>query len=133
MSTTSTDPIADMLTRIRNAISVNHHQVSLPHSKLKEAIAQLLVKNNYIDKVTTITKDGHKQLVIDINSESSNARISEISKLSKPGRRLYVSAREIPTVRQGKGIVIISTSSGIISGQEAKKRHIGGELICQVI
>jgi len=132
MSTTTTDPIADMLTRIRNAILVNKTEVSMPHSNIKEAVAKLLKDNNFIDNVKVAKADVGKTLTITINSISSNARITEISRLSKPGRRQYVNANEIPVVKRGRGIIIISTSKGVMTGQEAKKAGVGGELICKV-
>jgi small subunit ribosomal protein S8 len=132
MSTTTTDPIADMLTRIRNAILVNKTEVSMPHSNIKEAVAKLLKDNNFIDGVKVAKADVGKTLTITINSISSNARITEISRLSKPGRRQYVNANEIPVVKRGRGIIIISTSKGVMTGQEAKKAGVGGELICKV-
>ncbi|MEI6755431.1 MAG: 30S ribosomal protein S8 [bacterium] len=132
MSTTTTDPIADMLTRIRNAILVNKTEVSMPHSNIKEAVAKLLKDNNFIDGVKVAKADVGKTLTITINSISSNARITEISRLSKPGRRQYVNASEIPVVKRGRGIIIISTSKGVMTGQEAKKAGVGGELICKV-
>jgi len=132
MSTTTTDPIADMLTRIRNAILVNKTEVSMPHSNIKEAVAKLLKDNNFIDGVKVAKADVGKTLTITINSISSNARITEISRLSKPGRRQYVNANEIPVVKRGRGIIIISTSKGVMTGQEAKKTGVGGELICKV-
>jgi small subunit ribosomal protein S8 len=122
MSMTSTDPISDMLTRIRNAIAVSKREISLPHSKIKEAVARLLQESNFIDKTLTLT----------LNQESSNARITEIARLSKPGRRFYVSAQEIPVVKRGRGLVIISTSKGLMTGDRARTEKIGGELICRV-
>lgn len=128
----STDPIADMLTRIRNAIAVNKAEISLPHSRIKEAVAKLLVENNFIDGVRVEGDKTSKVLVLTINRDHANSRITEIAKVSRPGRRTYVNAREIPTVKQGRGIVIISTSRGVMSGEQAKTEHVGGELICQV-
>lgn len=134
MSTTTTDPIADMLTRIRNAILVRKHEVSLPHSTIKEAVARLLKENNFVDNVSVSdNKDAPgKTMVVKINSETSSARISEIVRLSKPGRRFYVNSKEIPVVKRGRGIVIISTSKGLMTGDKAKTERIGGELICKV-
>jgi small subunit ribosomal protein S8 len=134
MSTTSTDPIADMFTRIRNAIAVNKQEVSLPHSTIKESVARLLKESNFIEDVR-VTKDKEtvgKTLTIRINSETSNARITEIVRLSKPGRRYYVNAKEIPVVKRGRGLVIVSTSKGIMTGSQAQAQHVGGELICKV-
>jgi small subunit ribosomal protein S8 len=132
MSTTSTDPIADMLTRIRNAILVQKHEVSLPHSKIKEAIARSLQANGFLESVNVTDLSVGKQLHIVINQESENARITEIKRLSKPGRRVYSNAGEIPAVRHGRGIVIISTSKGLMTGTEAKTAGLGGELIVSV-
>lgn len=132
MSKTSTDPIADMLTRIRNAINVRKNEISLPHSKVKEAVARLLKENNFLDSVNVSDAEVGKTLNIKINDESSNARISEIVRLSKPGRRYYVNSKEIPTVMRGRGLVIVSTSRGLMTGKTAKTEKIGGELICKV-
>lgn len=132
MSTTSTDPIADMLSRIRNAIAVRKTEVLLPHSKVKESVASLLKQNNFIDKVTVSDASIGKTLHVSINNEDSNARITEIKRLSTPGRRYYVAAKDIPVVKSGRGIVIISTSKGMMTGKEAKAAGIGGELICKV-
>ena len=132
MSVTSTDPIADMLTRIRNAINVRKHEVRLPHSKVKQSVAELLKSTNFIDNVTVAGEGIAKELVITINSEGTNARITEIARMSKPGRRYYVNSKEIPTVKRGRGVVIVSTSKGMMTGDEAKKQSIGGELICKV-
>lgn len=132
MSTTTTDPIADMLSRIRNAIAVRKNEIALPHSKVKEAVARLLKENRYITEVKVEDAEVGKTLRIVINSEAENARITEIARLSTPGRRLYTGSDKIPTVKHGRGIVIVSTSKGMMTGLEAKKQGIGGELICKV-
>ncbi len=132
MTMTSTDPISDMLTRIRNAIAVRKTDVVLPHSKVKESVAKLLVKNNFLDKVTIADASIGKTIHLTINHEDSNAKINQISRLSTPGRRYYVAAKDIPTVKSGRGLVIISTSKGMMSGSDAKKAGVGGELICKV-
>jgi small subunit ribosomal protein S8 len=113
----STDPISDMFTRIRNAIAVNKHEVSMPHSKIKEAVAKILAQNGFLEGVTVGSND-FKTLTITINSEHANAAITEIERLSKPGRRLYVGADKIPIIKRGRGI--------------AKAKRLGGELIGQV-
>jgi small subunit ribosomal protein S8 len=128
----STDPIADMLTRIRNAIGVNAPSVSLPHSKIKETVAKILADNKFIDSVETAEEAGRKLLVINISSADEPARISHIKRLSRPGRRMYVKSPALPSVRRGRGLVVVSTSSGIMTGPEAKSRNLGGELICEV-
>lgn len=132
MSTTSTDPIADMLTRVRNAINVRKHETLVPYSKVKRSVADVLVTNGFIDKVETIDLGIGKMLKITIFPENQNARITEITRLSKPGRRWYVSSSDIPIVKRGRGIVVISTSKGLMTGDEAKKQSLGGELICKV-
>lgn len=132
MSTTTTDPIADMLSRIRNAIAVNKTEVSLPHSNVKQAVAELLKDNKYLDSVSVADATVGKTLSITINQPQTNARITEIKRLSKPGRRAYTNADKIPAVKRGRGVVIISTSKGMMTGVEAKKQGIGGELICAV-
>ncbi len=132
MSTTSTDPIADMLTRVRNAIAVGKNEVSLPHSKAKESVAISLRNNGFLQDVTVRELGVGKQLVITINLDGENARITEIKRLSKPGRRAYTNAREIPVIKRGRGVLIISTSKGLMTGDEAKAQGVGGELICQV-
>ncbi|HUB93853.1 MAG TPA: 30S ribosomal protein S8 [Verrucomicrobiae bacterium] len=132
MSTTTTDPIADMLTRIRNAIRVQKNEVSLPHSSIKEAVARSLQANGFVESVTVTELSIGKQLHIVINSQDENARITEIRRLSKPGRRVYSNAKEMPTVKRGRGIVIVSTSKGLMTGSEAKQAGLGGELIASV-
>jgi small subunit ribosomal protein S8 len=128
----STDPIADMLTRIRNAIAVNANSVSLPHSKIKETVAKILADNKFIESVNVTEEAGRKLLVITISSENEPARISHIKRLSRPGRRTYVKSPAVPTVRRGRGLVVVSTSSGIMTGEQAKAKNLGGELICEV-
>ncbi|MGZ6005214.1 MAG: 30S ribosomal protein S8 [Candidatus Saccharimonadales bacterium] len=132
MSYIATDPIADMLTRIRNAIAVGKTKVLVPHSKLKEGVAKILKENNYIDGYEVDKLTIGKNLNITINGEHQNARITEIVRLSRPGRRSYANVKFIPTVKQGRGLVIVSTSSGLMTGNQAKAKNIGGELICRV-
>lgn len=128
----STDPIADMLTRIRNAVAVNKNKVSMPHSNIKKTIAEVLVNNGFLVDVEEKGGKGFKTLVITINQENENAKITEIHRLSKPGRRMYAASKEIPSVKYGRGIVVVSTSKGIMDGAAAKKAQLGGELICKV-
>jgi small subunit ribosomal protein S8 len=128
----STDPIADMLTRIRNAIAVRKTEVIMPHSNVKQSVAELLKKAGFLTDVKVGEATIGKSLRIVINSDNENARITEITRLSKPGRRAYVSAAEIPRVKGGRGIVIVSTSKGMLLGTDAKKQGVGGELICKV-
>lgn len=128
----TTDPIADMLTRIRNAILVRKSEVQMPHSKLKETVARILADYGFLADVKTDGEGITKSLKIVINDENDYAKITEIKRLSRPGRRTYVKADEIPTVKRGRGIVVISTSQGVMSGQDAKAKKLGGELICEV-
>lgn len=128
----STDPISDMLTRIRNAIAVSKTSTSMPYSKVKQSVAELLAANDFLDGIEVDGEGIGKKLTVRINSNSSNARITEIERISRPGRRSYASVDNIPTVKNGRGIVIISTSKGLMTGDEAKKTRIGGELICKV-
>jgi small subunit ribosomal protein S8 len=121
-----------MLTRIRNAIAVRKHEVSLPHSKVKESVARLLQESNFVDRVEVSDAPIGKTLTVKINDESSNARITEIVRLSKPGRRFYVGAQDIPVVKRGRGVVIVSTSKGLMTGDRARLEQVGGELICKV-
>lgn len=132
MSTTSTDPIADMLARIRNSLMVRKSDISMPHSKSKEAIARLLAENKYVASVKVTDAAVGKTLSIRLFEEGGTANITEIKRVSTPGRRQYSSADEIPMVRRGRGMVVISTSKGIMTGAAAKKQRVGGELICEV-
>lgn len=130
----STDPIADMLTRIRNSIAVQKNVVSLPHSIMKERIAKIFKDNNLIESIEVKdNSDGPgKTMKITINKPETNSKITEIVRLSKPGRRNYARADKIPVVKSGRGLVVVSTSQGLMTGAEAKKKGIGGELICKV-
>lgn len=128
----TTDPISDMLTRIRNAIAVRQTVVELPHSKMKQAIAEVLKDNNYITNVSVGKEAIGRVMSLELHGKDENARITEIKRLSKPGRRLYSSVDKIPKVKQGRGIVIVSTSSGVLTGAEAHAKKVGGELICEV-
>ena len=132
MQIVSTDPIADMLTRIRNAINVRKTEVLVPRSNIKFAIAQLLAANKFIKSAETTEMSMGKMIKIVINDADSNARITEISRLSTPGRRHYAGAKEIPVVKRGRGIVIVSTSKGLMTDKEARQQQLGGELICKV-
>ncbi len=129
---TSTDPIADMLTRIRNAIAINRSTVAMPHSNTKQRVAEVLKDSRFVSDFSVSGEKGFKTLTITINSEETNAKITEIERISKPGRRVYSQAKNIPKVKSGRGMVVISTSQGIMSGNAAKQAGLGGELICKV-
>jgi len=125
-----TDPIADMLTRIRNASKVKKTEVDLPFSKIKEKIAQTLVKENYLTSAELI--EGGKILRLKIKYNDQQPVISHLKRISKPGCRVYVSQDKIPQVLNGYGIAILSTSSGIMTNKEARQKKIGGELVCEI-
>lgn len=132
MSLQSTDPIADLLTRIRNAAMVGKTEVRVPTSKLKKVVAEQLKKNNYLADVKEEAGKPRGTLVITINKPGENSNINELTCMSKPGRRMYVKADEIPKVKSGRGLVLVSTSKGVITGQEAAKQRLGGELLLKV-
>lgn len=132
MSLQSTDPVADMLTRIRNAIAVNKTEVRLPHSKLKETVARQLAASGYLAKVDVEEAKPRSVLVITVCKEGENPTITEIKRVSKPGRRVYAAVTEIPRIKSGRGVVLVSTSKGVMTGTQARKQRLGGELICQV-
>jgi len=130
---TMTDPIADMLTRIRNANTVGHATVDIPASKMKKSIAGILADEGYIKGFDII--DDNKQGIIRIQMKYGADKervISGIKKISKPGLKVYAKSDEVPKVLGGLGIAIISTSKGIISDKEARKLGVGGEVICYV-
>lgn len=132
MSLQSTDQIADLITRIRNAIMVGKTEVYAPTSKLKVAVVEGLKKANYIDDYEVIAGNPRGTLKVVINAEGSVPRINAIKKVSKPGRRIYTGADDIPTVKSGRGIVLLSTSKGVMSGKEAKQKRLGGEILVEV-
>ncbi len=124
-----TDPIADMLTRIRNAHLALHKEVNVPRSKMKVALANILKQEGYIEDV--ILNDDNIVLSLKYAGNGS-AAISGLRRVSTPGRRVYVGAREIPKVQNGLGICILSTSSGVMDGRTAQDKKTGGELLCEV-
>ncbi len=132
MSLQSTDQIADLITRIRNAIMVGKNEVRVPTSKLKVAVTDGLKNAGYIASYEIEEAKPRGILHVVINEEGTPAKITEITKISKPGRRVYVGAEEIPVVKSGRGLVLISTSKGIMTGREAKKQHLGGEILVKV-
>lgn len=131
MSTT-TDPIADMIARIRNSLMVRKNQVTLPHSRVKESIARLLKENKYVANVAVSDASIGKTLTITLFEEGQAANITAITRKSTPGRRKYASVDEIPAVKHGRGMVIVSTSKGMMTGAQAKAVRVGGEIICEV-
>ncbi len=127
-----TDPIADMLTRIRNAIAASRTHVVLPHSKMKESIAKILKDNNFVVDYRVETSGQFKSLVVTVHSSDDEPAITSLQRVSKPGRRVYTSAGDIPLVLGGRGMVIVSTPGGLMSGRDARRKGLGGELICRV-
>ncbi|MBR6700221.1 MAG: 30S ribosomal protein S8 [Firmicutes bacterium] len=128
-----TDPIADMLTRIRNANMVGHESVDVPASKMKKSIAEILLKEGYIKGYDVI--EDNKQGIIRIQmkyGQNKEKVITGIKKISKPGLKVYAKRDEIPKVLGGLGVAIISTSKGVITDKEARKENVGGEVICYV-
>ena len=132
MSLQSTDQIADLLTRIRNAISANKTEILVPTSKLKQAIVEILVKNGYLASSNVEEASPRGLLHVVINEPGTVAKINEITKVSKPGRRVYSSAEELPVIKSGRGTIIVSTSKGLMTGREAKKNGLGGEILVKV-
>ncbi len=132
MSLQSTDPIADLLTRIRNADMVGKTEVRLPSSKIKKVIAEQLVKSGYLAEVTVEPGKPRDTLVVTIAKNGENSTFTELTRMSKPGRRLYVAASDIPRIKSGRGIVLVSTSKGVMTGREAVKQKLGGELLLKV-
>lgn len=132
MALQSTDPIADMLTRIRNASLAGKNEVRLPNSKLKQTVAEQLKKAGYLEAVKVEKAQPQDELVITIYEDGRSPVFTEIERVSKPGRRVYAGASDIPKVKNGRGIVLISTSKGVMTGVEAIKQRLGGELICKV-
>ena len=123
-----TDPIADMLTRIRNAHLALHKEVNVPRSKMKEALAGILKQEGYIEDA--VAEDGN--ILISLKYLNGKPAITALKRISSPGRRVYVNSRQIPSVQNGLGICILSTSSGVMDGNTARDRKVGGELLCEI-
>ncbi len=132
------DPISDMLTRIRNGVMSNHAVVAIPSSKLKVEIARILKEEGYIEEYEVVngSKPSHKTLRVNLKyvGERRDKRpvITELRRVSKPGRRIYTQKRDIPWVLSGMGISILSTPKGVMTGQSARKNGVGGEILCKV-
>ncbi len=130
------DPIADMLTRIRNALMAGHTTVAIPHSKVKLAIAQILKQEGYVEDVSLTDDVPVRMIVVKLKYWGKRRErrpvISKIERVSKPGRRVYVGRSEIPWVMSGMGISILTTPDGIMTGQQARRQGVGGEVLCTV-
>ncbi|MEX1021885.1 MAG: 30S ribosomal protein S8 [Dehalococcoidia bacterium] len=130
---TTSDPLADMFTRIRNAAAANHEDVRVPSSKVKRAVAEVLHQEGFLRGISDVTEGPRDYLKLDITyADDRKAVISGIRRVSRPGLRVYVSKQEIPRVFGGLGVAIMSTSQGVMSGREAWRRKIGGEVLCYV-
>ena len=130
---TMTDPIADMLSQIRNGASADHDHVVIPGSKIKENIAKILTEEGYVDGYEIIEEDGHAKLKIRLRySVEREPAIAGIRRISTPGRRVYRGARELPRVLGGLGVAIISTSHGVMTDSQARRSRVGGEVLAYV-
>ena len=128
-----TDPVADMLTRVRNALQARHQKVDIPASRLKLEIARILKEEGYISNFKPTEEEGHKVIRIYLKYGANNeAAISKVERVSRPGCRVYVRRSEIPRVLGGMGINILTTPRGVMTGRQARKEGLGGELLCQI-
>jgi small subunit ribosomal protein S8 len=128
-----TDPVGDMLTRIRNAGMARHLETRCPASKLKRSVATVLQSSGFLGEIRIEAEGGHTFIVMEIRyDELGGALIDGIRRVSKPGRRVYVGKDEIPTVRHGLGVAVLSTSKGIMSDIDAREASVGGEVLCEV-
>jgi small subunit ribosomal protein S8 len=128
-----TDPISDMLTRIRNAVAVGHERVRMPSSKMKESLARLLAAEGFIDRYEVNPSDPGAELTVVLRyGDRRQPAISGIKRVSKPGHRIYRGAGDIHRVQGGLGVVVVSTSQGLLSDREARRRRLGGEIVCEV-
>jgi small subunit ribosomal protein S8 len=130
---TMTDPIADMLARVRNASSAMHDDVLVPTSKIKQGIARILTDEGYVDGFEVVGENGHSMIKIRLRySDERERAIAGIKRVSKPGRRVYRGAQEIPRVLGGLGVAIISTSQGLMTDKQARQAKVGGEVLAYV-
>jgi small subunit ribosomal protein S8 len=128
-----TDPIADMLTRIRNAINRRHPTVDIPHSRMKESIAKILQDEGFIHRFEVVPNGSFRTIRVHLKyTEERRPVMTHLRRLSTPGRRLYTGSQHIPRALGGMGIVIVSTPRGVITGSRARRENVGGELICEV-
>ena len=126
-----TDPISDLLTRIRNAARVNKGETRVPHSNLKLAIAKILAQEGYVSSVEKVGT-GHGELRLVLKYDNGESAIRNITRISKPGHRYYAAYGELPRVLSDRGIAIVSTSQGLMTNKEARKRKLGGEVLCEI-
>lgn len=126
------DPVGDMLIQIKNAYMAGKSVVVLPHSKLKEAVAKILMQEGYVLSVSAVGEQVKRSLELRLRYEGSVPALTDLKRKSKPGLRVYVGSHAIPTVVGGMGIAIVSTPLGIMTGKQARNKHIGGEVLCEV-
>lgn len=135
---TMTDPIADMLARTRNALMAKHAMVSLPSSKMKVSIAKILKDEGFINDYRVVKEEASQYPVLQLalkyvgDVKHQRAVITDLKRVSKPGRRIYTGVKEIPWVRSGMGIAVLSTPKGVLTGQQARRLNVGGEILCYV-
>jgi small subunit ribosomal protein S8 len=131
-----TDTIADMLTRIRNALMARHQTVAIPSSKMKIAIAKILTDEGYVEDYKIVQEEPQPMLYLKLKyigeRKYQRSVITDLKRVSKPGRRVYTSVDEIPWVRSGMGIAILTTPKGVLTGQQARRLNVGGEIICYI-
>ena len=128
-----TDPIADMLTRIRNGLQARKKVVEVPASKLKKSILDVMVQEGYIRGYTDVEGAKHPTLAVELKYSAGRPVISEISRVSRPGLRQYSGSKNIPMIRNGLGVSILSTSKGVMTDTQAKQDNLGGELLCKIV
>lgn len=127
-----TDPIADMLTRLRNAAAIKKSEVVMPHSKMKYDIAKILQNEGYVGAVERIEGKPAPQLKVFLKYDQDGSAFEGVKRVSKPGRRVYAGKSDLPRVLNGLGIAIVSTSAGMMTNNQARKRGLGGEVICEI-
>jgi len=123
------DSIADLLTRIRNAAAVRKSEITVSYSKMKEAILNIFQREGFLENIEVVEDDDKKSIKIKISATKVPSHLEQIS---KPGRRIYVKSKEMPKPLRGLGIVVVSTSTGVVTGREAAKKGLGGEVICEI-
>lgn len=126
------DPIADLIIRIKNALMARHETVKVPHSKLKEKIGQILVENKYVEAMDIEKVAPQSQLVFKLKYVGRTPAITDVRRVSTPGRRMYAPANKIPKALGGYGITVVSTSKGVMTDADARKQNVGGEVLCQI-
>ena len=127
-----TDPVSDMLTRIKNAYLARKTTVLIPHSKVKEAIANVLIAHKYVSEMEKKVTGTRTDIILSLSYNGKVPALTDLKRISKPGRRLYSPVDKIPRTLGGYGVTIVSTSQGVMSDTDAKKKNIGGEVLCQI-